>query len=381
MSASAPVVGLALSPTWLRGEAWREPGSRVEELFDLAPYLDLATAAEEAGLDFLFAPDAGHIDSGALERSPGFSTHDPHTLTSMLAARTRRIGVVPTVQTLVASPFAVARGLMSLHRLSGGRAGWNAVTALGGSENYGGSVHRGGSVGVDPRARDPEERRRRAAACIAAVRALWESYPYDAILADRATGRFADAARVRPIDLDDGVFRIAGPGTVAAHPDGEPPLFMAGARPEAVAGSRADAVFAAAPEAADVAAQQRGLAAAFREAGRVEAAARLLPGLVVTVDRSRAEAERLAALQDRGRGAAHWRATGTPEDVAAAILTRADALDRLPDARFDGAIVLAGGSWRSLELFCAEVVPALRSAGLLEPVPAETPFRERLVRD
>ena len=46
--------GIALSPIWLRGEAWRRDDSRVEEMFSLSPYTELAQKAEAAALDFLF---------------------------------------------------------------------------------------------------------------------------------------------------------------------------------------------------------------------------------------------------------------------------------------------------------------------------------------
>lgn len=341
-------IGLAVSPTWLRGDAWRAEGSRVEELFDLAPFADLAAAAEAAALDFLFAPDAGFLDPAALDRAPGFSTHDSHTLVTALAARTSRIGVVPTVQTLVESPYAAARRLMSLHRLSDGRAGWNAVTALGGAENYGVEAPTG------------EERYARARAFVDAVRELWDSYPADALVLDRAAGRFADRGRVRRVDRDDGRFRVAGPLTVAAHPSGEPPLFQAGASPRgvALAGACADAVFAVAGSIDDAASQRSALRVAAVRAGRAADAVRFLPGLVVTLAETRAEARLIAGVQRTGTGPGHWSVTGTPEDAVEEIAAWARA------SAIDGFIALSGGSWRSIELFLERVVPALVERGL-----------------
>lgn len=251
-------IGLALSPTWLRGEAWRSQNSRVEELFSIAPYLELADAAERAHLDFLFAPDAAHLDPTHIARSPGFSTLDSLVLCTALAARTSRIGVVPTVQTLVAAPYTAARQLMSLQQLSAGRAGWNAVTSIGGLENYG--------VTDIP----SPERYARASAFIETVGDLSNSFPAEALLLDRETGDFADAGQVRPIDRDDAWFQVAGPLAVAASPYGAPPLFQAGGSPSGVAfaGAHADAVFAMAASQADAAAGRHELREAAEAAGR-----------------------------------------------------------------------------------------------------------------
>lgn len=353
-------IGLAVSPTWLRGEAWRSPSSRVEELFALAPYLEIADAAERAHLDFLFAPDAGHLDPTNIARAPGFSTLDSLVLCTALAARTSRIGIVPTVQTLVAAPYAAARQLMSLQQLSAGRAGWNAVTSLGGLENYG--------VADRPSA----ERYSQAAACIETVHELWNSFPAEALLLDREAGVFADAELIRPINHSDEWFRVAGPLAVAASPLGVPPLFQAGGSPSGVAfaGAHADAVFAMAATPADAAAGRRALREAAEAAGRSADDIRYLPGLVFTLAESREEAERLAGPQRTTDGPAHWTVAGTPDDMVAAIAERADVID--------GFIGLVGGSYESIELFTTEVVPRLVARGLFRADYTGSTLREHL---
>lgn len=67
------VVGLALSPVWLSAAAWRHEDSRVEEMFSLGPYRDLAEGAERAALDFLFCPEAGYLDPTTIRYSPEIS--------------------------------------------------------------------------------------------------------------------------------------------------------------------------------------------------------------------------------------------------------------------------------------------------------------------
>ena len=158
--------GIALSPIWLRGEAWRRDDSRVEEMFSLSPYAELARKAEAAALDFLFCPEAGYLRSDSVGGAPGFTTLDSFTLVTALAPLTTRIGLVPTIQTAYAHPFPVARALASLQQISGGRAGWNVVTALGGEENYGLDTPPGS-----------EERYSRAGEFVGVVNALWGLVP------------------------------------------------------------------------------------------------------------------------------------------------------------------------------------------------------------
>lgn len=353
-------IGLALSPTWLRGRSWRAADSRVEELFDLAPYAELAAAAERAHLDFVFLPDAGHLDPAGLDTAPGFSTLDSFALSCALAASTTRIGVVPTVQTLFAEPYPAARQLMSLHRISDGRAGWNAVTALGGLDNHA--------------AEDlpSEQRYARAAEFIEVVRRLWDSYPASALLLDREGGRFADAARVSPIDHDGRWFRVRGPLATAADPAGHPPLFQAGGSPAGIAfaGAHADAVFGLAGAREDAERQREALRAAAVEAGRPEDAVRFLPGLVLTLAGTREKAERIAEQQRTGAGPSHWAVTGTPADAVDRIVERADVID--------GFIALPGGSRRSIALFLEEVVPALAERGLFRGGYTGATLREHL---
>ena len=80
--------GIALSPIWLRGEAWRRDDSRVEEMFSLSPYAELARKAEAAALDFLFCPEAGYLRPDSVGGAPGFTTLDSFTLVTALAPLT-----------------------------------------------------------------------------------------------------------------------------------------------------------------------------------------------------------------------------------------------------------------------------------------------------
>lgn len=341
-------IGVALSPVWLSGQAWRREDSRVEEMFSLAPYLELAKRAEAAALDFLFCPEAGYLASTGIDRMPGFATLDSGTLVTSLAAVTTRIGLVPTVQTAFAHPFPVARQLASLQRISGGRAGWNVVTALAGEQNYG--------IEELP---DSAGRHARAAEFVTVVEALWRSFPAEALIADRDSGSFADPGLVRSIDFEGRHFKVAGPMALPSHPVCRLPMVQAGASPAGIAfaGSHADLVFGAVPE-VDAAREQRlALRSAAVRAGREPDAVRFLPGLHLVLAETRDRARSIVEAVGEAR-ALHWSVVGTPRDAVEAIegRLRAEALD--------GFIALPGGSWGSVELFLGEVVPMLQSRGL-----------------
>jgi alkanesulfonate monooxygenase SsuD/methylene tetrahydromethanopterin reductase-like flavin-dependent oxidoreductase (luciferase family) len=338
-------IGFALSPTWLRGNAWRRADSDVEQMFSLGSYSAIARAAESAGVDFLFAPDAGYLDTRGIGAAPGFSTLDSHTLVSALATVTERVQLVPTVQTAFASPYTTARQLQSLHQLSGGRAGWNAVTALGGHENF----------GLTELPESPA-RYAKAAEFVRVVHELWKSYPAEALVMNRETGLFADELAVQRIDFDGDYFRVQGPISTPAHPGRRPPLFQAGASRAGIefAGATADAVFGCASHPEQAETQRSALRDAAVRSGRKPDDVNFFPGLNFVLAESRQEAEELMG-SPRAVGPQHWTVIGTPEEAVRSIHQWRDA------GAIDGFIALPGGSRASMQLFFDEVMPALGS--------------------
>ncbi len=344
-------VGFALSPTWLRAGSWRRDDSRAEELFAFSFHHDAARAAEDAGAAFLFLPDALTLDPANISHAPGFSGLDSLMLLSALSTATRSATLVPTVSATFHPPYLIARQLQTLNALSGGRMGWNVVTSLGGQENF------------EAPAPDRPGLYTRAADVIDVVEALWRSYPREALMIDRESGVFADADSVGP--LVDPPLPVTGPLGVPAPTDVRPPLLTAGGSTAAfdLAARWADGFFAAAPGPDAATALRRTLRERAVHHGRTADAVRTLPGLSMYVADTRADADALAG--DDGTGARHWTVRGTPRDVVDAVLRRRDA------GSIDGFIALPGGAWRSLELFCTEVMPALRRESDMSPLSAD----------
>lgn len=411
-------IGLSLAVTWLMGNGWRRPDSRVEDIYDIGFYTGLARRAEAAGLDFLFRPDALFLDGQALAQSPGFSSLDPTVLVAALAGATQRIGLVTTAATTFNPPYVVARQLQSLNWVTRGRVGWNVVTALDGNRNFGAAAMPSSA-----------ERYRKAREFVQVVRGLWRSYPQSALRCERAGGVYADASCVRPLDFEGEFFSVQGPLNVPDPGGGGMPLFQAGASPwgRDFAACIADAVFAATPDIASGQELRQDLRERAAAYGRPADAIRVLPGLSLFLAPTERQARELYedthVAQDMHRkyarvqqllgidlsqldpaqvlqldmlpagydapgqgqtharlmrrlieretpsvqdflsrpevsGSAHWQFIGTPQGAIAAIGERFQA------GAADGFIALPGGAWQSLDLFLQEVVPGLARAGL-----------------
>ncbi|MDR6198153.1 alkanesulfonate monooxygenase SsuD/methylene tetrahydromethanopterin reductase-like flavin-dependent oxidoreductase (luciferase family) [Microbacterium sp. SORGH_AS428] len=360
--------GFSAAPTWMRGEAWRRPDSRVEELFSGAPIVDAVVMAEAAGFDVAFRPDALTLPVDSVGRDPAHLGLDPIVQTAQLAMATRTIGLIATVSATFTEPYAAARQLVSLEHLAPGRIGWNVVTSRSGDTQF-------------SRSRPPSssERWRRAEEFIDVVESLRRGFPADAFVVDRAASVLVDIERVRPIDHVGAHFRVAGPLPLPVPSEQTLPLMVAGGGEATVslAGRRADALFAAAIEAVDAATQRAAIQDAAVAAGRTERP-RLLPGISLLLADTREEAaeiERATYPSGGGRRTVgpHWSVVGTASDAVAAIAARARA------GVIDGFIAFPVGSWHSVELLCASVMPRLRELGLVAVTPTAH-FRPHEVR-
>ena len=276
-------LGISISNAWTGGTAWRRTNSRAEDLFRGSFFIDIARKAERAKLDFVFRADGVSLERDRLERHP-VGRLDPVPLLGAIAGATEHIGVVGTASTSFSEPYNLARAFGSLDLVSDGRAGWNIVTSQVGERNFGQDEVAG-----------HDERYARAQEFVDVARALWASWPGDAVLVDREQGRYADASRIRAIDHRGEYFRVEGPLNVPASAQGGPVLFQAGAseRGRDFAARNADAIFAA-TAALDVATElYRDIRRRAESHGRNPDHIKVLPGAHIYVGETQAEAERL----------------------------------------------------------------------------------------
>src|SRR6202011_268056 len=113
--------------------------------------------------------------------------HYPSPLAALIAAATRRMGVVATFSTLSYPPFMLARLCSTLDHIAGGRFGWNIVTS--GEEL---AAQNFGMDHLPPR----QQRYDAADEYVDVVCQLFDSWDADAVVMDRAPGPSADSRQV-----------------------------------------------------------------------------------------------------------------------------------------------------------------------------------------
>ncbi|MDW4907312.1 LLM class flavin-dependent oxidoreductase [Streptomyces sp. ADMS] len=238
-------IGYDLSFTHTEG-AWARPCSWVRHDFpDVRMYMDLARTAERAGVGLLFFGDGSGIPSTwrgtiepAVEWGVQWPRHDMSPVIAAMSTVTERIGFGLTYSSTFMHPFYVARLLNSLDHMTSGRIAFNVVASTRGADaaNYGFNELMEEFVKVG--------------------RALWDSVTPDAIVRDRSTGRFADPAKVHPIDHRGRFFTVKGPLASVPGPQHHPLVVQAGNSPRGITASArlADLVFGFC---GDLTAQQR----------------------------------------------------------------------------------------------------------------------------
>jgi FMN-dependent oxidoreductase (nitrilotriacetate monooxygenase family) len=272
--------------------AWRVPDSSLKGAWDVEYYADLARLAERGKFDSIFFADGPSLQGDVRYRPVGWL--DPTVLLPALAAVTKHIGLVATASTTYNEPYNLARRFASIDHISAGRAGWNIVTTAGAeaAQNF----------GLDD---VPEHRHRyeRAAEFLDVCLKLWDSWEDDFLIGDRASGLFADAAKIHRIEHQGEFFRVRGPLNVPPSPQRHPLLVQAGSSVDgrAFAARFAEAVFTAQQTLADGQAFYADLKRQVAELGRDPAHVKILPGLVPVIGSTEAEAlereEELSRLQ------------------------------------------------------------------------------------
>ena len=241
---------------------WRYPGAHNDPRDDTRVLADIARAAEAAHLDFLFFGDW-------LATSHEYEFSDPYLLAriepfaaiSYLSAITSRIGLLGTINSSYAEPYAAARTSASADILSGGRVGINVATGaeLRSAQNFGWQdIH-------------PQEVRIAAAGeVIDILRGLWDSWGDDAFVSDVDAGRLIDPSQLRPLDYVGTHRASAGPLNVPRPPQGHLPVAIAAGseRARQLAVRYADLVLVSPPTFDDAVAGYESVKAEVARAGR-----------------------------------------------------------------------------------------------------------------
>ncbi|MFF0572486.1 LLM class flavin-dependent oxidoreductase [Streptosporangium saharense] len=307
--------------------AWRHPGVDPHQLWDIDFNIRTARTAERGLFDAVFFADGPNL--GPVQPTSGQTKPEPITLLSVLGAVTTHLGLASTVSTTYSEPYNTARQIASLDLLTGGRAGWNAVTgsSAAAASNFGPASH-------------PEHalRYERSEEFLQIVKALWESWEPGAVIADQGTGVFLDPGKVHRVPFRGRHFQIDAVFNVPRSPQGRPLIFHAGDSDfgRSQGARHADAIFTAQPTIEAAREFYRDFKRRVAEAGRNPAYAHVMPGYLAVVGSTEAEAR--AAFDELNRlidieGAIEEVARGDGLDVSGVDLDRP-----IPDSLWEHSI-------------------------------------------
>ncbi|MFN8981221.1 MAG: LLM class flavin-dependent oxidoreductase [Alphaproteobacteria bacterium] len=311
---------------------WTHPRDRSAEYLSLDHWMGLARLLEEGLFDGLFLADVlgiydvhGGNGDAAIRNAVQVPLIDPMLLVPAMAAATRHLGFGVTCNLAWESPALMARRFSTLDHLTKGRIGWNIVTG------YLDSAAR--AMGLD-RQMAHDDRYDLADEYMEILYRLWEeSWAADAVKRDRASGIYADPARVKRITHQGRQYRLDAPHLVEPSPQRTPVLYQAGAsdRGRGFAAQHAECVFlngGPKPHVAKLVADLRARAA--------PRPIRIFVGATLIIGRTRAEAEaKLAEYRQ------HASIEGALAHASASLgidLARFDMDEELPEAGQSQAI-------------------------------------------
>ncbi|MDR6173371.1 FMN-dependent oxidoreductase (nitrilotriacetate monooxygenase family) [Nocardioides zeae] len=267
---------------------WSDPASGSH--IDFSSFVHMARTAERSRFDFFFLAEGLRLreKKGRIHDLDVVGRPDTLAVLAALSAVTEHLGLVGTLTTTYNEPYEVARQLATLDHLSGGRAGWNAVTSP--DAFTGANFRRGGFL-------DRADRYDRAAEFVTVVRSLWRSWGVDDLVADTDGARFVRDVEVGAFSHRGRHFDVEGHFPLPRSPQVEPVVLQAGDSDagRAFGATHADGIFTLArglDEARAFSADLKGRAAA---AGRDPDHLLILPAATFALGDTTEEAERHAA--------------------------------------------------------------------------------------
>lgn len=327
--------------------SWRLPSAPSGPL-GLQHYMDIARQAEGGVLDSIFFADSPGV---ALFRTRFMvqSGFDPIDVLAALTPVTSHIGLLATASTTYGTPWDIARRFATLDHLSGGRAGWNIVTT--------GNPVAAANFGDRPHA-PHDDRYLRAQEFVEVVRQVWDGWDDDAVVAEAASGEWADSTRLHPPRHHGGHFSVDGILPLPRSPQGHPVLIQAGSSPQGVdlAGRFADLVFTPQATIEEGIAFRRRLREVAVAHGRSADDIRTLPGLSFVLGSTESEAQQ-AWLDLQAASSPEFRRLNLAH-LAGADLDAVEAVD--PDGPFPYGLFEKAAS----TTFAGAVINTARAGGL-----------------
>ncbi|WP_341530031.1 LLM class flavin-dependent oxidoreductase [Nostoc sp. UHCC 0302] len=279
-------LGAFMRPISIHTGAWRYPGALPDANFNFPALKQFIQKLEQGKFDAFFMADhlaVLNMPVNALKRSHTVTSFEPFTLLSALASVTEHIGLVATASTTYDQPYHIARRFASLDHISGGRAGWNIVTTA----NPDAALNFGLEEEVEH-----DERYRRAREFYDVVTGLWDSFADDAFIRDVEAGIYFDPAKLHVLNHQGKYLSVRGPLNIARPVQGWPVIVQAGASEAGrqLAAETAEAVFAPASNLEAGKALFADIKGRARAIGRDPDSIKILPGALVIVGETVAEA-------------------------------------------------------------------------------------------
>lgn len=390
VSATPVHLAVALDGTGFHPASWREASARPLDLFEASYWKGLARTAERGLLDFVTIEDSLGLQSSKYAGPDGRTDQvrgrlDAVLIASLIGPVTTHVGLVPTAVTTHTEPFHLASALSTLDYVSRGRAGWRPQVS--GRQSEAAHVGRREFPIVDvTNQADPataafvDELFEEATDAVEVVRRLWDSWEDDAIVKDKATGRYIDRDKLHYVDFEGRFFSVRGPSIVPRPPQGQPLVAaLAHSRvPFEFAARSADVVFVTPADGGDVARWVGDVRTAEDRVGRVGEPLRIFGDLVVFLDDSTTSAQERKQRLDALDGAPYRSDAavfvGTPDDLADQLLEWQ--ASGLVGFRLRPAVI-----GHDLDAVVDGLVPALQARGAFRTEYAERTLRPRLGLD
>ncbi|ABA19731.1 nitrilotriacetate monooxygenase component A [Trichormus variabilis ATCC 29413] len=289
-------LGAFMRPVSIHTGAWRYPGALPDANFNFPALKKFIQKLEQGKFDAFFMADhlaVLNMPINALKRSHTVTSFEPFTLLSALASVTEHIGLVATASTTYDAPFHIARRFASLDHISGGRAGWNIVTTA----NPDAALNFGLEEEMEH-----DERYRRAREFYDVVTGLWDSFADDAFIRDVEAGIYFDPDKLHVLNHQGKYLSVRGPLNIARPIQGWPVIVQAGASEAGrqLAAETAEVVFAPAGNLEAGKALFADIKGRAQAIGRDPDSIKILPGALVivgeTVAEARAKREHLDSL-------------------------------------------------------------------------------------
>ena len=223
---------------------WTHPRDQSARYLDIHYWTDYAKRLEAGLFDGIFFADVvgvydvlGGSPDAAVRGAVQVPVNDPTLLIPAMAAVTQHLGFGVTANLTYEAPFLFARRMSTLDHLTGGRIGWNIVTGYLDS-----AAHAAGLTGQTAH----DDRYDLADEYMELVYQLWEgSWEDGAVLRDRATGIYADPARVHRVHHAGKQYKLDAMHLSEPSPQRTPVLYQAGSSPRGsrFAATHAECVF------------------------------------------------------------------------------------------------------------------------------------------